>query len=195
MAKPAKRTIDRGLAVPVVAVAAIASPLSEGRLAPLLFIDTTARPELAHLIRIHKNLPPGDVRSQWGTSRDDPNIVLFVLEFSRPMELETVLRLSISRQATVVESILTTGILYLQSGRLGDTAASTWGEPRLVVQIPESGFREYWDPLVMRRTKADVAKRLGISKRSATPLAQQIVESYQQQARLPLVHRGDSANP
>ena len=53
--------------VQVVGDAAIAaSPFVEGRLVPLVIVDTSGRPDLEELVRVHKHLPPGDVETQWG---------------------------------------------------------------------------------------------------------------------------------
>lgn len=50
-------------AVTIVADAGIAvDGIGGGRLIPLLILDTTDRPDLEELIRVHQHLTPGDVK-------------------------------------------------------------------------------------------------------------------------------------
>ena len=51
--------------VPILADAAIATEkIGNGKLIPVLILDTSERPDVAELIRIHAHLPQGDVISQ-----------------------------------------------------------------------------------------------------------------------------------
>lgn len=45
--------------VPIVADAMIAGPVAEGVGIPLVILDTSERPDLEELIRVHQHLPPG----------------------------------------------------------------------------------------------------------------------------------------
>jgi hypothetical protein len=52
--------------VRIVADGAIAAgPIGDGRLIPLLILDTTERSDLEEFIRVHQFLSPGDVNFQW----------------------------------------------------------------------------------------------------------------------------------
>jgi hypothetical protein len=54
--------------VPIVADAAIATEwMGDGRLIPLIIVDTTDRLDLEEFIRIHQYASPGDAGSQWAT--------------------------------------------------------------------------------------------------------------------------------
>jgi hypothetical protein len=76
--------------VPIAGDAAIAQHgMGEGRMIPLLILDTTKRDDIDELIRIHEHLPPGDVNSQWGRieHRRDRAISL-ILQFLRRSRIE-----------------------------------------------------------------------------------------------------------
>ncbi len=60
MTKPRKAQVAQSLIVPIVGDAAMAGPVADGRLIPVLIVDTSKRPEVAELIRVHAHLPPGD---------------------------------------------------------------------------------------------------------------------------------------
>ena len=129
MSKPRKVTMARSLVVPIVGDAAIAGPIADGRLIPVLILDTSARTDVAELIRVHELLPPGDAQSQWGLSRDNDDDVMLHLKFVRPMDLELILLLSVERQAILVEGMLSGGGVYLQSGVVGDRLSTTLDTP------------------------------------------------------------------
>jgi hypothetical protein len=58
-----KIPVDRHL--PIVADAALAGPVADGVLVPVLIVDTSNRSDVAELIRVHKFLPSGDVMTNW----------------------------------------------------------------------------------------------------------------------------------
>jgi len=73
------------LFLPIIGDAGLATQVADGRLLPVLILDTRARPEVEELIRVHAYLPPGDARSQWGSSRDNDDHVVLHLTFVQPM--------------------------------------------------------------------------------------------------------------
>ena len=66
-------------------------PVADGRLIPVLVIDTAGRPDIPELIRQHQHLRLGDARHQWATSRGDADSVMLLLTFERPSEVDMVL--------------------------------------------------------------------------------------------------------
>ena len=68
-AKPKKARISRdqyGDPITIVSDAAIASRgVGHGKMFPLLIVDTGDRPDVEELVRVHKQIDPGDVTSQW----------------------------------------------------------------------------------------------------------------------------------
>lgn len=175
--KPRLARIDLSLAVPIVGDAAIADrAVADGRMLPVLILDTTGREEIAELIRVHTHLPPGDAVSQWGSKlNNDDDTVILALQFLRPVELDLPLVFSIEKQAMLVEAMLTGGGVCLQAGGSGDRLGSTMDADRMMVELPDSDFRPYWDKLLMERMVTVMARRLGVRRRKARPVAEAFI--------------------
>src|SRR6201981_335379 len=100
MTKPTdKSSIAASDLIPIVGDAAIAGPVMEGMLVPLLILDASGRPEVDEIIRVHEPLSPGDVKYRWAEVKNKPDDVLLVLDFERPIEARVGLRFSIEKQA------------------------------------------------------------------------------------------------
>lgn len=185
MAKPRKTSAERALVVPILGDAAMAGPESDGRMIPALILDTSSRPDLTELIRVHKLLPSrGDVRCQWATSHKDGDTVILHLTFERPVAAEALLLFSIEHQAILVESMLKGGGVYLQSGEAGDRVMHTLDRPRIMVELPDTGFRPVWDDLLMTRMTAVMARRVGLPRRKARPIADELIAEIRKLAHL-----------
>lgn len=184
MAKPRKTTADRSLVVPIVGDAAIAGPVADGRLLPVLILDTSARPEVAELIRVHRHLPSGDARSQWASSRNDDDVVLLQLWFEQPVAADVILPFSIERQAILVESMLSGGGVYLQAGRPGDRLMERMDEPRILVDLPDTGFSPSWDDLLLARMTVVMSRRVGVPRRKGRAAAEAVIAEMRTLARL-----------
>ena len=178
MRKGIKVRLPAEAQVEIVNDAALANPSADGRLIAVLILDTTTHPQLEELIRIHGDLGSGDVRSRWGTVKGMKKAMLH-LEFSRPLELETVLIFDIEKYAGVVELMLTAKAVYLQAGAPGDRLASTVDSPRLLVELPETGFREQWDRLLLKRITS-VMKEEGLSRDQAKSAAQSFIKQMRE---------------
>lgn len=175
MSKPRKGKVDRRLIVPIIGDAAIAGRPADGRLLPVLLLDTSARPEIDELLRVHSYLPAGDVASQWAISRDDDDVVYLLLRFSQPMDVELVLSFSIEHQAMLVDTMLVGGGVYLQAGSPGDRLVTTMNHPRVLVELPDTDFASKWEEVLFRRLTAVLARRLGTSPHKARPHAERLI--------------------
>lgn len=173
----------RSLVVPIVGDAAIAGPIADGRLLPLLILDTSARPEVAEVIRVHEHLPGGDAQSQWGFSRENDDEVMLHLRFAQPMDVELILLFDVQRQAILVDAMLTGGGVYLQAGVAGDRLISTMNAQRVLVELPDVGFGPHWERFLLERTTALVSQRLGVSRRKARPAAEALIAEMRKVTR------------
>lgn len=183
--KPQKATIDRFLIVPVLADAAIAGAgVAEGRLIPVLLLDTSSRPEVAELIRVQNHLPPGDVSAQWGKIEGDDDSVLLSLRSLQPIDVAVVLVFSIEEQAMLIDAIVTSGAVYLQAATPGDRLVTTMDANRMMVEVAASDFQPIWDKLLQERMLTVMAKRLGVSRRKARPAAEQLIAEIRRFTRL-----------
>jgi hypothetical protein len=176
--KPRKADIAQSLVVAVVGNAAVGSmPIADGRLLPQLILDASARPEVRELIRVHTHVPSGDVRSQWGSSRDDADRVVLLLSFVQPMDVELVVPFSIEQHALLIETMLAGRGVYLQAETQGDRLVTKLDAPRVLVELPEMGFRQQWDRLLLDRMTVVMSRRLGVPRRTANPAAVTLMQS------------------
>ena len=181
--KPRKTKISGSLVVPIVADAGIAGPIAEGRLIPLLILDTQQRRDVAELIRVHEHIASsGDAQSQWSESRDDRDIVALHLTFTRPMNIELLLRFSIEHQAILVETVLVASAVFLQAGRPGDRFMNTVEAPRILVELPDTGFRDPWNDILLKRMTDVMAASTGLPRKNARPLAQKMIAEMKELA-------------
>lgn len=174
--KPRMESMSPRDIVPIVGDAAIAGPIAEGMLVPLLIVDTSERPDIAEVIRVHKHIAPGDVRFQWAGPQGHPEDVLLVLDFERPIETRAILRFNIETQAILVEAALTAKALYLQTGRPGDRLMHDPDRPKILIELPDVEFRPQWDRLFLDQMTVVMSQRLKVSKRKAEPYARQVVD-------------------
>lgn len=72
--------------VPIVSDAAVTTRvLADGRIIPVLIINTSLRPDIEDMIRAHKHIGAGDVKSAWSIpSRFDKSRISLVLTIIKP---------------------------------------------------------------------------------------------------------------
>ena len=167
MWKRRKYLPDNTPVIRVVGDALIASrPIGEGRMFPVLILDTGDHPALAELVQLHATSPPGDVETTWCTAKGDPDSVALSLSFERPMEYSCVVLFSLGRQGVLVDQILATQGCYLQPGQPGDRLRNTIDSPRILIEVPLTGFEVEWETMydkVLRRRFRDA----GLGRRAA----------------------------
>ena len=139
---------EESVAVPIAGDAGIATEGTRyGRLIPLLILDTTNRPDISEAIRIQSSVQSGDVEFFWGKlSKNSENISLF-LSFKRPTNRNAIIEFDLIKRGILVESILTTKAVYIQAGKPGDRISDDFSRPKLLIEIPDTGFRPYWDKI------------------------------------------------
>jgi hypothetical protein len=171
-----KRTLLTKDLIPIVADGSLAGQVAEGVNIPLVIIDTSKRPDIAEVIRVHAHLPPGDVAFTWGGAEGRPDDVLLILDFKRPIETRAVLRFSIGTQGILVEAALTAKAIYLQAGKPGDRLKHDVGRPKLLVELPDTGFRPKWNELFLSGITAAIRAEHELSQQEAEPLARKVIE-------------------
>jgi hypothetical protein len=171
--------------VPIAGDAAIAQHgMGEGRMIPLLILDTTKRDDIDELIRIHEHLPPGDVNSQWGRieHRRDRAISL-ILQFLRPSRATIIIEFDILRQGILVDQMLLSQGVFLQAGRPGDRFVNTLDAPRILVNVPKGEFTEIWDEMFQKRITVEMRER-GLKRAEAKRASRQYIEELRKVSML-----------
>ncbi|WP_405856059.1 hypothetical protein OG361_22160 [Streptomyces sp. NBC_00090] len=147
--KFAKKKVRTPSPLEVVGDAAIASHLvGDGRLIPLLIVDTSTRPDLDELVRVHQYVSSGDCKSQWGTTLSGESQVLLQLEFIRPTPMTVTLCIDVAARGILIDSILMTQALYLLPGRPGDRLTTRQNDPRVLIEVPRGDFGAVWEKIL-----------------------------------------------
>jgi hypothetical protein len=164
--------------VPIVAEGAIVSAgVADNKLIAIVIIDTTDRPDIDELVRVHEHLPPGDVVVQWGALSGAKDSVALILKFKRPIETVVVLNFDLNAFGGTVDLIISSRALYLQPGRPGEKPSTTFGNPKILAEVPETGFREKWKAI-----KHDFLvkhfRNSGLTQRDAKSAATHLIEEF-----------------
>ncbi|MES9950567.1 MAG: hypothetical protein ABW118_16540 [Candidatus Thiodiazotropha sp.] len=179
-------TNNSGEAKPVAIVhdAAMANPeFGEGRLISLLILDTASRPDIIDLIAIHQNMPPGDVKVTWGKRFMSMKNILLLLQFERPAETTICIEFSVEKHGPVIDLILGSQAVYIQGGKVGDRLGSTMDEPRILVEIPDTGFSSVWNEAWISSLVKQY-KRKGLSRKKAKNAALRHINSFREARRI-----------
>lgn len=170
--RPTRVALDSADVVPIVADGSIAAgSVADGRMLPLVIIDTTNRSDLDELVRLHDHLPPGDVTFRWSEVVDNDDQVALVLEFVRPVEARAILVFSIEHEGILVDAALSGAGMYLQPGRPGDRLKHDLQRPKILVEIPADDFRDRWEKIVLRRLTKVVRRGRRMPRGQARQLA------------------------
>jgi hypothetical protein len=171
-----KREISPADAVPIVGDGAMAGPVAEGAMVPVVILDTSGRPDVEELIRVHEFVDSGDVTSEWGCPKGDARTVVLVLDFSKPIEARIVLRFGTDKQAPLIDGAVSSSLIYLQSGKAGDRLKDDPARAKVLVGLGATGFRPIWDKLWLTRLTAVIGKNQKVSAARAEPVARQCIE-------------------
>lgn len=171
--------------IPIISDAAIATPkIGDGKLIPVLLLDTKDRQNLEKMVIAHKFLPPGDVKVWWGRApkSTDDKVTLF-LEFYRPAELTILIDFDILRQGVLIDLMLASKSFYLQPSRQGERFSTTLDNPRIIVEIPDTGFADIWNKMRRKAVIKDL-KRKGLTRREAKVAADRLIEEWRKFSKL-----------
>jgi hypothetical protein len=153
--------------VAIVNDAFIASEMiGDGRMIPLVIIDTSTRPDIYELAKIQKSSPSGDVEIQWGVKDKRCDSVLLMLRFKLPAELTIILEFDIQNHGGFIDQILSTQALYIQPGKQGDRISTSMNSYRILIEVPDTGFTSVWQDLCLRKL-ARTFRQKGLKKKDS----------------------------
>jgi len=163
--------------VPIVADAAIgAEALDDGRMIPVLILDTSERPDIEQLVRAHEHVAPGDVDTTWmRTPRKQELLSVSLLcQFKRPVVCNVILEFPLPDNVPIVDLIVGAGSLYMQPGRPGDKVDTTLDHPKIIISVPSTSFSPAWDDIMLRSLHRDLQRR-GLRRRDARRAASELM--------------------
>jgi hypothetical protein len=172
------RSASEAKPVPIVWDAAIATRgLGEGKLIPLVIVDTTERPDFEELVRAHTYLSPGDATLSWAQLDAYKGDVALIIDFMRPAELTVIINFNVARQGVLIDQILRGRGLYIQPGRLGDRLLTTMDSPRILVEVGNLGFEAEWANIFLKAIVTHFRTK-GLNRRQAKEAAQGFIEEW-----------------
>lgn len=151
--------------------------IAGGRLIPLVMVDTSGRPAIKELIRAHEFTDSGDCVSIWATPIGPADEVYLVLKFERPVEVEVTIEFDLDLHSGLVDNLMRAGGMYLLHGLVDDTFTSTTGRPRILIELPTTGFEKSWEG-IFKRSMAKKFREQGCSRSKASRLAGEFVADW-----------------
>lgn len=151
--------------------------IADGRLIPVLLVDTSSRPDIEDLIKVHKYIRPGDVRSHWAKFSRKQNTVNLILCFERPSKCIAVLEFDILKQGGIVDRIVLSKALYLQCAKEGERLLGTLDRAKLLVEVPSKQFQPDWNNMLFKALETD-GKRKGMNKKQAKEYAAGVIKEW-----------------
>ena len=174
--------------VPIVADGAIGTgKIAEGKILPVLLLDTSERPDLKQLIDNHEHTGPGDVQTTWVYIGVRKELILLVLEFKKPSELTIILEFEIASQGILVDQIMRSGAVYLQDGKEGDKVSERVEAPSIVAEVGARTQGLDWD----KNWHKQLAKSLrskGLTRAQSNIAARKAIESMREFGKIRISH-------
>lgn len=161
------KKIEEKICVPIVGDGAIAiGGTAGGRVIPVLILDCDNNKELLNCIYLHENTPPGDVVCTWGTKAFNSKYVFLLLQFSRPSEVEVVLKFDLDTQRVLADGIVQSNGVYLQPKESGKRVIMGLDKPKILIEVSPETKLERWDEILLKRISRKM-KKSGMSRRQA----------------------------
>ena len=150
----------------------------DGKLVPLVLLETTGRPDIDALFGAYTSETVGDVAVQWGRRQKAPkgSVTLF-LHFTAPIKQLLILDFEIVRQSVLVEEVLRTGELYLQRAKKSGEPEAQGTSSRIRVVVPDTRFAPLWEELLVEELSAR-SRALGATERQARLIAQDSIRRW-----------------
>ncbi len=92
--------------------------LSGRKKVPFLVLDLSHRPDVAELLRVHSEMPPGDAISSWAASSKYKDRLFLEIEFERPARLRFIVELLFERHGGLVFGIDHAKLVYLKAAEI-----------------------------------------------------------------------------
>jgi mRNA-degrading endonuclease RelE of RelBE toxin-antitoxin system len=165
--------------VPIVSDASMASRgIADGRMIPLLIIETSKRLDIEDMIRAHKDFGPGDAETGWSPlSRFDKSKIRLIIYIKKPSQCVIVLEFDVARQGGVVDQIIQAQGVYIQAGRMGDRLKSTIDNERILIEVPSRKFQKMWDQILYKALKKDF-RRKGLDRHEAIQATEDFLKEW-----------------
>lgn len=175
-----KVVADGGMSLPII---------GEGRFIPSIMIDIEDNVEVAELLKLHENTPPGDTVLQWSlpdTIFRKPKSVFLNLTFLKPMEMSFGIDFSIAERHALVDGIIQSRAFILQVGKRGEKVSTLFIDESkqqtnssVLIEVPNTGFDSKWNELLLDYLKHKYRKK-GTSRKEASEFAKEQISKMRE---------------
>ena len=170
--------------VPIVADASIATvAVGDGRMIPLLILDTSKRPDIEDMVKAHHHVgSQGDLTSAWGRPDTffDTGTVRLILTFEKPSHCLILLQFDIKKYGGLVDNIILSQGLYIQPGRLGDRLRTTFDNPRVLAEVPSREFQSEWIKMLRKALRKRFQNEHGMSRVKAKLATEKYIDQWRE---------------
>lgn len=135
----------------------------DGKAIPHIIIDTEKFPEVSKSIEFHNKVDEGKINFTWGMTLNRKDVLLLVDSIS-PVELSYIVKFDLQKQFAVIDKILSAQMLYIQPGKQGDRLGNDLCVPKILVEVPNTGFEVEWKK-IYRKLQIERFKKLGVNRR------------------------------
>jgi len=149
---------------------------ADGRLVPLIILDTTRDQSLLNLVNIHRDSPPGDVESRWAVKRFSSKDVFLVLKFEKPVELRVVIKFDVKDNSNLIDGIIHARSVYIQPGNPGDKLSHNPSAPKILVEIPNKTSFPKWDDMLFKNVR-NILKKEGVGRKELKKATKEYIET------------------
>jgi hypothetical protein len=165
--------------VPIITDGVIANrDLADGRMIPLLIIDTSQRHDIEDMVLAHYHFNGGDAESAWSIpSKRKTDKISLILNFHKPSHCIIVLGFDIERQGGVVDQIMEVQGVYLQPGESGDRLSRTLEHNRILVEVPSKHLKKEWNN-IFSKALIRKFKREGLSRSEAKKASDTFIKEW-----------------
>lgn len=168
---------DRSKVISVISDAGVAREgFGDGRMLPLVIVDTSNRPDVVELMNAHNNGAPGDADSTWATLGDYPDHLALLLQFKKPFEIEALIPFELTQHGLTVDLAMRGKAMYLQAGKPGDRFYRNVEAPRIIIELgaelTTTEWEALWEKAIRNRLRVE-----GMSRSESRRLSPDVIRN------------------
>lgn len=155
--------------------------VADGKLVPVIILDTSERSDVEEVTTAHEQLlSAGDVKTAWlRQSWRNRSELRLMLHFLQPVECVVIVAFPLAKYAAFVDQIVHNEALYLQPGRPGDRLKNTFHNPKVFVEIDCEQFRPTWNRIFEREAAKELRRR-GMRRREAKAATPELIQEMRE---------------
>lgn len=142
------------------------SDVGESRFIPLIMIDENLAKEVTELIGFHSETNSGDTITIWTSSISslyNKKKYTLKFKFTKPQEITFGISFEIDKHHKLIDGILFSQALYLQTGSIYDKTYPN-DKGAILVEVPNTGFLKTWNNILFDYIKKQLRKK-GVPKK------------------------------